>query len=66
MKPDWTKAPEWAKYIAMDSNGAYYWYATKPYSNLDLGEWMTNEGPSQRAVMRDVNWVNSLEPKPEE
>lgn len=30
MKPDWSDAPEWANYLAMDNNGDWYWYEEKP------------------------------------
>ena len=32
-KPDWSKAPSWAKYLAMDQNGTWFWYAGKPRSD---------------------------------
>lgn len=30
MEPDWSKAPSWAKYTAMDANGIWYWYECIP------------------------------------
>lgn len=30
MKPSWDGAPEWANYLAMDSDGGWYWYQCKP------------------------------------
>jgi hypothetical protein len=29
-KPDWKDAPKWARYVAMDSGGAWYWYEGMP------------------------------------
>jgi hypothetical protein len=26
MKPDWKDAPEWANWLAMDSDGDWYWF----------------------------------------
>lgn len=31
MKPDWKDAPEWAQWLAMDSDGYWYWYSHEPY-----------------------------------
>jgi len=30
-KPKWEDAPEWANYLAMDSDGAWFWFEKKPY-----------------------------------
>lgn len=30
MKPDWNDAPEWAKWLAMDIDGEWFWFAEKP------------------------------------
>lgn len=29
-KPSWDKAPAWARYVAQDSGGRWYWYDAKP------------------------------------
>lgn len=29
-QPDWSKAPEWARYWAVDSDGTAYWYEFEP------------------------------------
>lgn len=29
-KPSWNDAPEFAEYLAMDSDGTWYWYEFKP------------------------------------
>jgi hypothetical protein len=39
MKIDWSKAPEWAKYCAVDLEGQAYWHAEKP--KLENGEWIS-------------------------
>lgn len=28
--PDWSKAPDWARWAAMDDDGSWYWYKRKP------------------------------------
>ena len=30
MTLDWTQAPPWAKYAAMDEDGCWFWYAERP------------------------------------
>jgi hypothetical protein len=39
MKPDWKDAPAWAKFLAMDEGGSWYWYATAPKWNGAI--WIT-------------------------
>lgn len=34
---DWSKAPEWANYVAKDEDGRVYWYANKPVALV--GRW---------------------------
>lgn len=44
--PDWSEAPQWANWWAVDGDGSSYWYANKPY--LDKGSklklWFTDGG----------------------
>ena len=37
MKPDWKNAPEWANYLAMDTDSSWWWFEKQPY--WDNGEW---------------------------
>lgn len=30
MTIDWTQAPRWARYAAMDADGIWFWYAERP------------------------------------
>jgi len=30
MTIDWTQAPPWARYAAMDADGFWFWYASRP------------------------------------
>lgn len=36
--PDWSTAPEWANWTAMDKNGAWHWYQSEPELGAD-GIW---------------------------
>jgi hypothetical protein len=39
---DWSKAPRWAQYAAMDSDGIWFWYSRKP--ELGNYEWLLTGG----------------------
>lgn len=38
-KPKWNDAPDWARWLAMDSNGQWFWYELAPFWR---GAWDTN------------------------
>ncbi len=59
MKPDWKDAPEWANYLAMDENGAWWWYEMEPVFLENI--WVRG-GEDQDAKCHD--WQDSLEEKP--
>jgi hypothetical protein len=56
--PDWKRAPPWAKFVAMDSSGAWWWYEERPALAEDLGIW-TASGHKTAAVVHQ-GWVSSL------
>lgn len=35
-KPNWEDAPLWANWLALDSNGAWWWYQDKPQFSAGL------------------------------
>ena len=37
LAPDWTEAPEWAQWYAIDANGDSYWWGVEP--SLSGGIW---------------------------
>lgn len=68
MKPDWKDAPEWAKWLAMDEDGEWFWFENKPEREGGWG-WDA-DGRLQRD--REALWADppvksesSLEEKPE-
>lgn len=65
MKPDWKDAPDWAQWLAMDSDGVWYWYETEPEKQL-MGAWYLSraEGRMEEAVLTDSSWDKTLEPRP--
>lgn len=52
---DWSKAPEWANYVAMDKNGDWYWHEKKPSIN---GNWWGYSGNQELAF--SLHWNSSL------
>lgn len=38
-KPDWLDAPEWARYLAQDGDGEWWWFEFKPVPNHDISSW---------------------------
>lgn len=67
MKPSWDDAPPWANYLAMDSDGSWYWYENEPVTSY--GGWnvrgkhdqYTNRYISAHATM---TWQDSMERRP--
>lgn len=62
-KPIWDDAPEWANYLAMDSNGRWCWYENEP-SKIYGDEWAPCAGKIEEALSPYDAWENSLEPRP--
>lgn len=57
------ECPEWAQYVAVDSDGVAYWYADKPELNRSLGGWNnTGEHNIQRLTLYydSTDWEHSL------
>lgn len=64
MNIDWTQAPPWARYAAMDEGGTWYWYteAPKPYH----GMWHAESGGFESFNPCPVHWTQSLTERPTE
>jgi len=39
---DWSQAPEWANYWAMDDDGVAFWHSGRPRIDCDDGEWRSS------------------------
>jgi len=68
MKPNWTDAPEWANYWAVDENGEMYWYRVKPITHQQNRYWMPEndrwgDGAVEPATLLD--WEETLQKRPE-
>lgn len=60
MKPSWKDAPVWAKFLAMDEDGEWYWYEKKPTQYGNCWGWGGRTGLAQT----DTNWSQTLEERP--
>lgn len=61
MKPNWQDAPEWANYLAMNNDGAWYWFEFEPKAGGYI--WSRFDGRRQRARF---DWRDSLEERPKD
>ena len=66
MKPDWNDAPKWAKWLAMDADGAWYWFQERPHlRNVHVVEWENHlGGKAVMAAAKNDEWRESLESRP--
>jgi hypothetical protein len=60
-KPDWKDAPDFARYLAMDRDGEWYWYEEKP--TIENNELWDAIGAHQLARC-PPNWRDTLEERP--
>jgi len=61
MKPSWDDAPSWAKWLAMDEGGEWYWYEFEPKK---FGFCFRQVKGETRQAMIDLDWEQSLERRP--
>jgi hypothetical protein len=60
MKPDWSTAPDFARYLAQDEDGEWSWFSHKP--NEGHAAWWSCEGECCHAGIS--NWRDTLEERP--
>lgn len=62
--PDWSTAPTWAMWWAMDEDGGAYWYEKQP--ELEDEAWNNIHGSNwEQVVIDNPNWQNSLQARPQ-
>lgn len=63
--PDWSDAPKWARWRAVDQNGELCYYYNRPTLGSIL--WLPNRGKDVYAGKGydPANWQTSLEARPE-
>ncbi len=66
-KPDWKDAPEWAKWLAQDGNGSWWFYEVKVTHNGDSFVNPACRGNEKAAVGKVIgDWRKTLERRPEQ
>ena len=61
--PPWSEAPPWAKYIAQDETGEWWWYEKEPVPRKDGWDDTTTQSMSQS--YKCPNWRDTLQKRPE-
>lgn len=67
-KPDWKKAPKWARYVAQDVDGRWAWFENKPDASDSLwgGMWDAQGGKFKDTIKTRPAWKDTLEKRTEE
>lgn len=65
-KPKWENAPEWAEYLAMDSDGSWWWHIEKP--KKESGYWVSDSAHELAALLIEFtecfDWEKTLKKRP--
>jgi hypothetical protein len=61
-KPDWKDAPEWARFLAMDADGDWFWFEEKP--TRKGAAWCPVYGRYGQWESCQGDWTASLEERP--
>lgn len=64
MNINWNDAPPWANYAAMDADGEWWWYASKPALSVDQGAWLAPRGEYESVDKVHLDWQDTLEIRP--
>ena len=59
----WRYAPDWATFIAQDSDGVWNWYERKPHARIDEGVWYAY-GRHEPAAFHRPSWAKTLGERP--
>lgn len=62
MKPSWTRAPEWANFLAQDDDGTWYWYELEPSRGND--GWIIGSYRGGKYEKVPQGWEATLEGRP--
>jgi hypothetical protein len=58
---DWSKAPEWANYMAVDQDGEVFFFEEMPTPDSD-GTWRSDYGQFEKVESK--NWRDTLQVRP--
>lgn len=63
IEPDWTTAPQWANYWAVDTDGYSWWYENKPH--YDDSFWYDIGSKEEDTLYYSVtDWKSTLRKRP--
>ncbi len=62
--PDWSSAPEWARWWAEDEDGRHFWYPIKPVLHSEMWKVDGTEFELAGSESTGVDWRNSLTKRP--
>ena len=67
---DWSKAPKWANWWAMDANGVCFFYERQPFVDNEYNWWNPCFGDMECLInsetynLSEIDWRNSLTRRP--
>jgi hypothetical protein len=61
MTPNWSDAPEWANFVAMDTYGDWWWFEDEPWPGEDM--WHDTNGRMTFA-MNGMGWRDTKQSRP--
>lgn len=64
--PDWSVAPDWAQWWAMDSSGHAYWHSEKPRASERYLTWESSGDNEDACFIEHGNWRTTLQARPTE
>ena len=53
LEPDWTQAPDWAQWCAINANGLRYWFDVEPLAMHGATGWV-NRGNDKQSFDKEV------------
>lgn len=66
MQIDWSKAPDWAQFVAQDADGSWHWYQDAPDNAFFGDQWAVDTGRYQRIPRTpSPTWKDTLQRRPE-
>lgn len=63
-KPDWCDAPDWAKFLAQNDDGQWFWYEKKPSKSRGMGYFFAENGGEYEEAGWADDWEDTLEARP--
>ena len=62
--PDWSTAPHWANWWAMDGDGTAWWYEDEPIPSRRYARWIVN-GDGRNCAASNTDWRSMLVARPQ-